>query len=205
MPYPPQPKEEANADSEVENDENAENDPSLSPSPVTFPTLSPRRPTLAKRPLSDLPTPTEPDSGDEGLSPSEQNIAANAAFTPATGSEELRPEMAKLVERSRGVKFASPARNSWQQEIVLAGRSFTEKCEVFGEEEGERPRKRVCSAEGKENLGEAVELPAFLPEHVSVDAAWVLKPLISGTARKASAPAATAAAKAKGRVGLRRL
>ena len=205
MPHPPQPKEEANADSEVENDENAENDPSLSPSPVTFPKLSPRRPTLAKRPLSDLPTPTEPDSGDEGLGPSEQNIATNAALTPATGSEELRCEMTKLVERSRGVIFVSPARNSWQQEIVLAGRAFAEKCEVFGEEEGERPKKRVCSAEGKESLGQAVELPAFLPEHVSVDAARVLKPPVSGMARKASAPAVTATAKAKGRIGLRRL
>lgn len=61
-------------ESDIENDENAENDPSLSPTPVTIPNTSPRRPALEKRPLSDLPTPTEPDQHEEegGLSPSER-------------------------------------------------------------------------------------------------------------------------------------
>ena len=61
-----------------------ENDPSISPSPVSPPpTIQPRRNTiLGKRPLSDLPTPEEPPSDDESqthshLSASERNIAAN--------------------------------------------------------------------------------------------------------------------------------
>jgi len=184
-PIPLHPPEE---DSKPENDENAENDPSLSPSPVTFPALSPRRPTLAKRPLSDLPTPTEPDSGDEeGLSPSERNIAANTAFPlPSGGAESKREETMKLAERSRGVNFVSPGRNnSWQQEAMLAG-----ECADYEEEEGERPKKRICSAEGKENAGSAA---AFGTE-------FGAKP---PAVRKVSTMAEKA--KARGRAGLRRL
>ena len=199
----PQPTEDS--ESEAENDENAENDPSLSPLPVTIPVLSPRRPALAKRPLSDLPTPTEPDSGEEGLSPSERNIAANnATFFPAAVEVEPRQEMMKLAERSRSVNFASPGRNSWQQEAVLAGRGS----EGYGGfEEEERPKKRICSGEGKENAGEmglGVDTSAFLPKPASVNVGAGITPSVGTAARKASAPAA-AAAKAKGRIGLRRL
>lgn len=189
IPHHPPPEE----DSEPENDENAENDPSLSPSPVTFPTLSPRRPTLGKRPLSDLPTPTEPDSGDEeGLSPSERNIAANTAFS---GEAEPRKEeeIMKLAERSRGVNFVSPGRNnSWQQEAVLAGCGGAESV-VYDEGVEERPKKRICSAEGKENAGgmDVVRTGSVGTELGSGGVA----------VRKVS----TVGEKAKGRAGLRRL
>lgn len=87
-------------DDEDEADACKENNPSLSPLPVSpprpppsamslFPNGSPRRNVLGKRPLSTLPTPADPDSlvdvDDDGLSrrdadtmsPSEQNIANN--------------------------------------------------------------------------------------------------------------------------------
>ena len=77
---------------------------------------------------------------------------------------------------------------------MLAGRAGAE---IFDEEE--RPKKRVCSAEGKENAGEA----GFVPQMNSMSAGTGLRSVFDGAPRKASAPAA--AAKAKGRAGLRRL
>ena len=200
----PQPADES-SDVEVENDEN---DPSLSPSPVTIPAASPRRPAHMKRPLSDLPTPVEPDSDDASgstLSPSEQNIAANAPFLPPTVSslsaeaKEHEQEVIKLAERRRSVNFVSP--RSQQDSNTTTTRPF-EDTEQKGEGE-ERPKKRVCSAEGKENCGEKpVEPPvaAELPRSASSNTI-APKPIItSTTVRKVSA-----ATKAKGRIGLRRL
>lgn len=88
-----------------------ENDPSQSPSPVMA--QSSRRPTLAKRPLSDLPTPPEPDSEDDGataLSPSERNIVANTPYLSSpldTASVESPRQNLKLTQRSRIVNFTS--------------------------------------------------------------------------------------------------
>ena len=193
--------------------ENDENDPSLSPSPVTIPRASPRRPALEKRPLSDLPTPVEPDSDSDdastGLSPSEKNIAANApslpsaAATSSTYADPAREQVFKLTERRRSVNFASPRpREYGNVPFVQPFEDAEEK-----DDGGERPKKRVCSAEGKENCGENVaDAPATAIEApksaVILGAGTVPQPSVSGVngARKVST-----AAKAKGRVGLRRL
>lgn len=98
----------------------------------------------------------------------------------------------KLAERSRGVNFVSPGRNnSWQQEAVLARCGGTES--AVHEEEGERPKKRICSAEGKENAGgmDVVRTGSVGTELGSGGVA----------VRKVS----TVGEKAKGRAGLRRL
>lgn len=197
----PRPEEELSED-EVENDEN---DPSLSPLPVTIPAISPRRPTLAKRPLSDLPTPVEPqfDDGQEvGLSPSENNIAANAAIFSRTAEPEPQ-EVIKLTERRRSVNFTCP-RSQHDTTAPFIG-SF-EHAEQQGE--GERPKKRVCSVEGKENYGEATfkaPTAAAEPSRVTpTNDKIVTKPTTNGPAIN-GARKALAATKTKGRVGLRRL
>lgn len=200
------------SEDEVENDEN---DPSLSPSPVTIPTLSPRRPTLAKRPLSDLPTPVEPDDDEDareaGLSPSEKNIAANAPFFPSTTSPPITDlgsqaqEVIKLTERRLSVNFTSS--RSQQDSTAPIIRPFED---AEDKDEGERPKKRICSAEGKENYGdtalESLKPAEEPPRATSTGSGITPKPTIGGTAapRKVSAGAA-AAARAKGRMGLRRL
>ena len=204
----PQPADEL-SDVEIENDEN---DPSLSPSLVTIPAASPRRPPHTKRPLSDLPTPVDPDSDNapaSALSPSEQNIAANAPFFPPsisplsaeTQDQEQEEEVLKLAERRRSVNFTSP--RSQQDSNATIIRPF-EDAEEKGEDE-ERPKKRVCSAEGKENCGENIVEPpvsAAEPSRPANSSNTVApKPVItSTTARKASA-----ATRAKARIGLRRL
>ncbi len=109
-----QPMCEQCSDSDMDYDEasaSKENDPSQSPSPVMA--QSPRRPTLAKRPLSDLPTPPEPDSEDDGasaLSPSERNIVANTPYLSSplgTTSEESSRQNIKLTERGQLSNFTN--------------------------------------------------------------------------------------------------
>lgn len=209
------------SDVEIENDEN---DPSLSPSPVTIPTTSPRRPAHAKRPLSDLPTPVDPDSddappGSSALSPSEQNIAANAPFFPPpppppssippllSAAEALKheqqQEVIKLAERRRSVNFTSPRSQQQDSNAAAFTRPFEDNAEDKLEGE-ERPKKRVCSAEGKENRGENIVEPpagAAEPPRSASSNPIAPKPVVTGTtARKPSA-----APKFKSRIGLRRL
>ncbi len=98
----------------------------------------------------------------------------------------------KLAERRQDVNFVSPGRNnSWQQEVALAGCGGAEGA-VYEEEE-ERPKKRICSAEGKENAGgmDVVRTGSVGTERGSGGVA----------VRKVS----TVGEKAKGRAGLRRL
>lgn len=96
----------------------------------------------------------------------------------------------KMAERSRGVNFVSPGRgNSWLQEAGLAGCGGMESA---GYEEEERPKKRICSAEGKENAGD-MRAASISAELGSMPAG----------ARKVST--VVEKAKAKGRAGLRRL
>ena len=205
----PVPRPQATEDLSEDEVENDENDPSLSPSPVTIPTTSPRRPTLSKRPLSDLPTPIEPesDSDDQGPrpSPSEQNIAANAPFyapatSPAPSDYDTHQELFKLAERRHSVNFMSPRAQVDSSASII--RPFED---AEDREDGGRPKKRVCSGEGKENFGEGpVSPPATTeaPKAASMPNATLPKPVVGNGARKMSAAAAS---KAKGRAGLRRL
>lgn len=81
-----------------------------------------------------------------------------------------------------------------------------EYCIFDEEEEGERPKKRVCSGEGKENAG-VVDGLGMKPMTASISVGAEMKPAVSAgpvVARKASSTAAEKA-KAKGRAGLRRL
>ena len=194
----PIPKPQSTDESSEDEIENDENDPSLSPSPVSIPTTSPRRPASEKRPLSDLPTPSEPDEP----SPSEKNIAANTPFFPLpSGSpSEQQQEVFKLAERRRSVNFTSP--RSQQDSNTSIIRPFED---ARNEDDVDRPKKRVCSAEGKENCGEAAVAspPATTeqPRAMPLGNASASKPVVAGgAARKTSA-----AAKPKARVGLRRL
>ena len=204
----PQNTEDESSDNEIENDEN---DPSLSPSPVIIPTTSPRRPS-SKRPLSDLPTPVEPESDNDDdqaqhLSPSEKNIAANALFFPPSTSTSSTPseqqESFKLTERRRSVNFSNPRSQQQQDNNTPIIRPFQDTEDV---DDADRPKKRVCSGEGKENFGEtsAPALPSTAePSRAAPLSSNVMppKPVVGAAAPRKVA----AAAKAKARVGLRRL
>ena len=184
-----------------ESSECKENDPMLSPSPV--PALLQRRPTLTKRPLSDLPIPieTHSDSGHAPLlSPSEQNIANGSDSTSSNTKGGSSRKGAQLAERD-----TSRNTNGHRLLDVDLNDMATQPLEDQIAEDGPRPSKRVCSEEGKEN---ALEEHSYirLPD-------WPL-PVMTGmsreclsNSRKASAPSSTnvGSVKGKSRVGLRRL
>lgn len=204
-------------DTEAEDDDasaSKENDPSLSPSPVTTP-QSPRRPMLAKRPLSDLPTPIEPDSDCEdaaGLSPSERNIVNNTPLLPASAVVPIssssftdptrRPST--LAERSRSVNFTSRG----LQDASAEGLAIVPFEDKTSSDDGPPATKRVCSREGKENVSEGsneVKPAASIMRPASANVGSTKTS--TGVVRKVPAAGAvgTGNVKARARVGLRRL
>lgn len=180
------------AESEDEDDDPAsaskENDPSLSPSPVSPIPTSPRRHVLGKRPLSDLPPPLDPDleaeGNDDAGSPSEQNITNNISRTPQPPSQSSGAPMRKspkLMELVKGVN--------------ASGRIRDDDAQIYEDSN---------TGEGKENMGSGGQEKATPIEKKAVAGST---PNGTGTpkpasVRKASAPGT---GKGKARVGLRRL
>lgn len=140
-----------NSDTETDDEASAskENDPSHSPSPVA-PQI-PRTSTSIKRPLSDLPTPTEPQFDEEnslGISSSERNIANNMAPFPSPYelNTEAPPKALKLAERTRSVNFTSRGvQDGDMDELVMMPYDIK-----AGEADNVPAAKRRCSG-GKEN------------------------------------------------------
>ena len=206
--------ENTKADEDDEASASKENDPSLSPSPVTTP-ISPKRPTLAKRPLSDLPTPIETDSDCEDLagpSSSERNIANNtlhlptSASVPATMSTFADPtrKPSSLAERSRSVNFTSHG----LQDAGAEGLAIVPFEDKSSSDDGAPAAKRICSGEGKENVSEgSSDLKAATLMMKSTSASLAPTKAITGIVRKISVagPLGSGSAKARPRIGLRRL
>ena len=184
-----------------ENSECKENDPMLSPSPV--PALLQRRPTLTKRPLSDLPVPIEvhSDSGHAPLfSPSEQSITNGSDATSSNTTGGSSRKGSQLAERN-----TSRCTNGRRLQDVELNDMATQPLEDQIADDGPRPSKRVCSEEGKENASEG-ESYIMLPERPLPVVNGMSRECLSNS-RKASAPGSTnvGGIKGKSRVGLRRL
>lgn len=167
-----------------------ENDPLLSPSPVSEP--SPRRPSMTKRPLSDLYIiEPEHDMTDvPRLSHSEQNVVNNVLpLTSVAPSDSSGKGLAEKIQRVN--------KNCCGQETGGDG---------MGSDDLEgRPTKRICSDSGKENTlenwGASKLIKTPLP---SICAAIKVGVLPSGRA-SASSSLGKIRMKGKPRVGLRRL
>ena len=202
-----------------------ENDPSISPSPVNPPAPSARRPTLSKRPLSDLPTPEESPTDDEhetctGMTPSERNIAANtpnlSSSVACISVSDRSDRPIKLAERSRSFNFAwrgkDDASASGLMITPFEDRSSQSSVVVQDTDLEQPAKKRVCSSEEfeeKENYTEARQaLPTPLLKPLSVAAASA-KPSTGADVRKVSSASGSSGngslRVAKPRVGLRRL
>ncbi|KZF26481.1 UBC-like protein [Xylona heveae TC161] len=107
-------------DSSDEDDEasaSKENNPSLSPSPVAFCPPSPRKHVLGKRPLSDLPTPIDPEEYGLNENIESNNIElsstdeCNANAMQANPSADGPRKSPKLVMRSKGINASGRIRN----------------------------------------------------------------------------------------------
>lgn len=200
----PQIQNDDDSASEEDNEESAskENDPMLSPSPV--PTQTPRKPTFEKRPLSDLPTPVEPEEGGHTettcLSPPDQNIINNHVNPALTSTLSDPHKASQLTERSRDVNYTIRI----FQGTDTNGSSVSLPNPKETDDTG-RPAKRVCSDDSKENL--SAEHPSkILPQKTSSVISSVTKAAILAP-RMSSAPSSlgTGNAKGKARSGLRRL
>ncbi|KAI9880354.1 MAG: hypothetical protein M1830_003965 [Pleopsidium flavum] len=182
-----------------------ENDPSLSPSPISPAIPSPRRNILGKRPLSALPTPIDPDAEDEAnsLSPSERNIANNAPYFPSdqhcTGAPGSRPRKSpKLAERSKEVNSSGRVRDDTDGAPVI--RPFEDK------DEAGTGKECVSLDEGKENVteGNAWKEKSSVVKK-GLPSAVVAKPAATRKVSTASTSSAGSGKNAKPRIGLRRL
>ena len=174
-------------------DASKENDPLLSPSPDPAPSL--RRPSSAKRPLSDLAI-VEPEydvTEVPCLSPSEQNVMNNTNSLAGIATSDSSREGLQLAERSLGVK------------LVRRGLQEARGNAVGSADFEGRPSKRICSDPDKENTLETC-----------TNKNQAEKPLPAiGAATKVSMPASkkafassvlgTSSLKGRPRVGLRRL
>ena len=197
----------------VDENEDQENDPSLSPSPIPTPTATRQNSVLGKRPLSELPTPVEPESEDEDctMTDSQRNIVANTpnlssnlasmSFNSSnnvqsfpTGAPRRSP---KLMERSRSVNFAhSQASHDFLSAAIEAA--------------AQPAAKRICGLSdlGKENAMDSEGLRpalAFLPQKHNAPIGLGVHSLGSKAVptRKPGMPSGIS--KPKPRVGLRRL
>lgn len=198
--------------SDNEDDENSaskENDPTLSPTPVPIP--SPKRPSLGKRPLTDLPCPTEPEI-ELAISPSEQNIINNNSIryphSASTSTESgLGLQLAESyhhVLNSRSKVLRDPCTTAAANDDNDSGD------EGIHRDENERPAKRVCSDEAKENI--ALDPPtttlAVVPQ--TLRSSSMISRIQPSAARKSSAASSGSVSSGsmkagKARVGLRRL
>lgn len=199
-------QEEGDSGSEADDENSAskENDPMLSPSPV--PAQIPRRPTLVKRPLSDLPTPTEPDddaTGSSCLSPSDQNVLNNTVQSTNYTVPDDSCNISQLAERKQPVNFTGRG----LQDAVPNGLAAV-PVENTVRDDKARPAKRICSEESKENSSEERPSAPQLPERPQSIANFGSKAAPAAPAsRKASAPGSLGAGSGKGKAkaGLRRL
>ena len=169
-----------------------ENDPALSPSVVPPP--SPRRPTLAKRPLSDLPCPTEADI-EPCISPSQQNVINNTASTPSGPASNALNQYPQLTERNSMTNFG----------VRLAKDAFDEHSnDARSSKDADRPSKRVCSDEAKENIADDT-LSTSTPE-LSKPITTSVKTQVTGRKTSTTSSSGTGSVRSgKPRVGLRRL
>lgn len=202
-----EPDENSDAEEEDEASASKENDPPQCPSSLTAQIA--RRSDLTKRPLSDLPTPTEAEINDEdalGLSPSDRNIANNAPYfsVPLATSFESSRQTLKLAERSRSVNFTSRGLLDASKDGLAIV-----PLDINADESEEPPAtKRLCLWEGKENATEnqgperltaPVARPAFLS-----GASGTTKSAAGPTKKLASMPTVNSRS-ARARIGLRRL
>ena len=201
-------------DSEVDTDDeisaSKENDPSQSPPSFTIPTIT--KSSSTKRPLADLPIPTEPDYDMEissGISPSDRNVANNApvfsglSFTSIEGSHQSL----KLTERNRTMY---PTNQESQHETCKVGLAITYVDIRADETDDMPPAKRLCCVKGKENIAEGFEIrnastPRTRPSFINGLEETMKPPAMAATRKPVMNVVASGKKSTRPRIGLRRL
>lgn len=186
-----------------------ENDPSLSPSPVTIPPPSPRKNVLGKRPLSELSTPIDTDivmaDADEtmydGMTPSEKNIAANNSNTSSQRGDGSSPRKSPKLSNLSSGPGRVPSPNTT---MILASRTDLQGSsqpqyaiyEDNHESLPNNPNNRTVSR-GKENLGTSLTTDSKEPlaGGVTLKNPGTTSSSSSSTSPSSSSPSTTIATK----------
>lgn len=190
-----------------------ENDPSLSPSPVSPPPPpSPRKKVLGKRPLSDLPTPTEDEFGSEedmqyyyaekAPTGSAQNIAANPPAATAdepfranqNGSSSGPRKSPKLSERGKGVNASGRIRGdvdgvSTAGTVALASTDRPEKTTLHASDVADATTTKTALSS---SFSAAAAVAAEGKENLNDDAEESKGDVVRGLLEKVTAVSATA-------------
>jgi ubiquitin-conjugating enzyme E2 S len=205
-------------ESDTEENPSKENDPSLSPSPVSPAPPTVRKNILGKRPLSALPTPTDPDDSlyasgdDDALSANERNIAANASAYPSRDQGNGPRKSPKLAERLKGVNASGRIRDDLNTGSSVVMPFADETAQVVAPAVVSQPLKQLES-KGKENVTEASGSATHV---LAVQGAGVKKMVLipgqlgrmekSGRTASGASTTSTASSKSgKAKAGLRRL
>ncbi|KAI9790538.1 MAG: hypothetical protein M1816_005045 [Peltula sp. TS41687] len=204
-----------------------ENDPSLSPSPVSAFPPSPRKSGLKKRPLSTLPTPIDPDKlcdedGGLGISASDRNIANNNynskpsrmdndGETTSRGSRKSP----KLSEAAKGVNASGRIRDDDVDDCTAIFAPSSDDMAIVAPQAPQLgPTAVPVYPDGKENMSGEKDLP---PSNISKPATDRVTSLggaaassSAASSRKTSGASQSSGGKSSGkngkaRVGLRRL
>ena len=199
-----------------------ENDPSLSPSPVSPLPPSPRKSGLKKRPLSALPTPIDPDDlfdeeGGLGISASDRNIANNNKPSHVDESDGSRNgsgsrKSPKLSEGANGVNASGRIRSDDVDDCAAISPFFSDEMAQQQAQQSSsltglgtnKAATTTSYPEGKENMSEKdVSLSKSVERVTSLGAAS--SPSNSRKTSGANQPSGGSAKNGKPRVGLRRL
>lgn len=176
------------SEDEEDHDPCKENDPSQCPSPVIESPRSPRKNVLGKRPLSELPTPTDLE---EGMTESEKNIAVNqdsqSCAAASCGPPKKSPRLAVTLAVAN---ISSRMREGTVDELCAPGPR------VNNFPSGADDEKENLEAIDTENVSEMTKIPIRGP----ISDTATMRP----TLRKVSNLGSTKA-RAQPRVGLRRL
>ena len=201
LPLSTNQREEESASDEDETSGSKENDPILSPDPV--PAQMPRRPMLTKRPLSDLPIPTDAESENIDapyVSPFDQNVVNNKALTQAIAPVESSRKSPPTAERIQSIHSTGRGLQDTDANSLTVS-PFMEPAY----NDISRPTKRIRSEESKENIAEGLSLEMSSETSV-LTASGQLKAVITAPRKDAaSAAPGTSGMKGKSRAGLRRL
>ncbi|KAF7502622.1 hypothetical protein GJ744_005438 [Endocarpon pusillum] len=176
------------SEDEEDHDPCKENDPSQSPSPVIESPRSPRKNVLGKRPLSELPTPTDLE---EGMTESEKNIAVNQDSQSCAASSFGPPKKSPRLAVTLAVaNISSRMREGTVDELCTPGPR------VNNVPSGADDEKENLEAIDTESVSEMTKIPI----RGSISDTAVIRP----TLRKVSNLGWTKA-RAQPRIGLRRL
>lgn len=177
------------SDDEEEHDPAKENDPSQSPSLVIQVPRSARKTILGKRPLSELPTPTDPE---DGMTESEKNVALNQVGQPAfTNASCPAKKSPKLAVSAAGTNASGRVR-----EETGDGQEWTSSCMKTMNPPADEDIENV-KEDGNRPRPENIKMPLRVSHNSS-----------SGTARpmlRKMATIGSSKGRPQARVGMRRL